>query len=148
MPVITKLSHYDVFGLRDLINPPNAATPEKARHFSAKLFFLDVQDGTQDQIVPSLLERHAPPRTYVIPYDGDGHFCVVIYERERDPENNTTHIPALLTRANEYCDHHPRDRRVFPAETFFAEFPDQFKKIMKATLDIDTVLEGAPPKTQ
>lgn len=144
MPIITKLSRYDVFGARDLINPQNSIEPERLRHFTAKLFFLDIQDGTQDQIVPLLLERHSPPRTHVIQYDADGYFCIVVFEWQGREDGNTTHIPILLNHAKEYCGDRPRDRRVLDAEAFFDEFPEQFKRIMKATLDIDVVLGGTP----
>lgn len=140
MPFITKLSRYDVVGARDLINPQNSPEAEKLRQFTAKLFFLDIQDGTQDQIVPVLLERHSPPRTHVISYDADGHFCIVVFEWQGREGANVTHIPILLSHAKEYCKDRPRDRKIFDAETFFARSPGQFKRIMKDTLDVDVVL--------
>jgi hypothetical protein len=137
MSVITKVADYDVFGFRDLINPPNLPEPERLRPFTAKLFFLDIRDGSQGEIIPKLLRGHAPPKTSVLPYEADGHYCVVIYEGYGREERDPSHIPALLNEAKAYCEKNRRDRKVFSAQDFLDEFPEQFKRVVKDTLAIE-----------
>jgi hypothetical protein len=140
MSVITKVVDYDLFGFHDLINPPNSLEPEKLRGFAAKLFFLDIQDGTQDTIIPMLLKGHTPPRTSVLPYESDGLYCVVVYEGCDRGERTPSHIPVLLNQANDYCAKNPRERRVFSAQEFLQEFPQPFRNIVKSTLGMDLLL--------
>ncbi len=148
MPIIVKLSGEDVFGDLALNGPGNQTPSDNSAHqsfqmeapqkFVAKLFFLEIQDESKDQITPLLLESHERGKMRVYVYDSDSYFYVVLYEWQED--GIISHISNLLNPAREYCAKNHLMRKVYKAEEFQNLHKEKFKRIIKDILQMNLCL--------
>lgn len=145
MPLIQNINHYDLIGYESLgtsgvpFGEPREGKEEKMVAFRAKLAFLNLEDGSQDAILPALLKHDAPPKTRIFEYTKDGYYCIVTYEitSRRDELGNVTHFPQAITLAKAHCEEKPgKARRLFNAEKFLALSAKSFYRITENELDL------------
>ena len=83
----------------------------------------------------------------VLEHGADALCCVLVYENEARAPDNQLHFPTLLKIAKRYCAKSPQTRKIFPAEDFQREFPEDFTKIVKDTLNMSLSLESTETRS-